>query len=138
MTRGPAGGTPPDPYRAMLRGALLGAVLTCPPLVAAGSVLAGSAGGLGALVGSAVVVIFSGSTLVVMGAARRLEPVLTLAVAMVLYSTKVGALLLLAPALRAGDWSHGWAAAAITAGTAAWSAGLVVAFRGLRLPVYRA
>jgi hypothetical protein len=125
-----------DPVAAMLRGALVGAVAASAPVVVVAAALDGAGTGLTALAGAAALAVFSATTLVVMGAARRLEPVATLALALGLYTTKASLVLL---ALGAGAWpAEGlrWAGAAAVAGVLGWTVGLVLAFGRLRLPVF--
>ena len=124
------------PLTALLRGAGRFAVGPVVPVLVVASAVSGRPGALGALVGAALVLAFSGSTLVVMRAARRVDPLMTLAVAMALYTTKASLLFVAAPVLREAALSRPWAAAAAVLVSAAWSAGLVRAFTRLRLPVF--
>ena len=124
------------PLTAMLRGAGWTALAPALPVAAAASLASGWAGLRGALAGAALVLAFSGSTLVIMRAARRVDPLMTLAVAMALYTTKASLLFVAAPLLREAALSRPWAAAAAVLVSAAWSAGLVRAFTRLRLPVF--
>lgn len=126
-----------EPCAQMLRGGLVAAAVAAVPLAVAGAAVSGSAGALGAAVGAAVVVAFSGSTLVVMGAARALSPVMTLAIAMAVYTTKVSGLLLVLPVMAAlAPDARWWLGIAGAAGSLAWSVGIIGAFGRLRLPVF--
>ena len=126
------------PLTAMLRGAGRSALAPVLPVLVAAAAVSGGPGLTGALVGAALVLVFSGSTLVVMRAARRVDPLTTLAVAMALYTTKASLLFVAAPVLREAALSRPWAAAAAVLVSAAWSVGLVRAFTRLRLPVFDA
>jgi ATP synthase protein I len=126
-----------DPYRAMLRGALVPTaavvlVATAAGLVLGGRVLAGAA------LGAAVVVAFFATSLLVMSAVRHAAPEMLLAAALSVYAAKVAVLGGLVFWLRDEAWLSPTAFAVTALACAvAWLAGQVRAFTRMRLPVWR-
>jgi ATP synthase protein I len=126
------------PFSATLRGAL---VPTLVAGVAASVVLAltrGVAGGVSALVGVAIAVVFFSSGLLLMDKlVRDRDPMLFMAVGMAIYFAQV--LLLLGVLVIAGrvESLDSWAAGvAMLVAVLAWQVGQVVAWRRARVPVY--
>ena len=126
------------PFSATLRGAMV-------PTLAAGAaatvVLAltrGIAGGVSALVGVAIAVVFFGSGLLLMDKlVRDRDPMLFMAVGMAIYFAQV--LMLLGILVIAGriESLDSWAAGvAMLVAVLAWQVGQVRAWRRARVPVY--
>jgi ATP synthase protein I len=130
-----------DTAAAMLRSALVPTVAVGAAAVAAGAVLAGSAGAWGAVLGAALVVVFFGLGLVVLGRCAGVDPAVVLLIALALYAAKVvligGAFVLLdsTGALRgfADDLALGLT---VIACTTAWTVGEMVGAARARQPVY--
>lgn len=126
------------PFSATLRGALV------PTLVSGGlativlALTRGVAGGVSALVGVAIAVVFFGSGLLLMDKlVRDRDPMLFMAVGMAIYFGQV--LLLLGVLLVAGkvESLDSWAAGvAMLVAVLAWQVGQVRAWRRARVPVY--
>lgn len=126
------------PFSATLRGALV------PTLVAGGlatvvlALTRGVDGGVSALVGVAIAVVFFGSGLLLMDKlVRDRDPMLFMAVGMAVYFGQV--LLLLGVLLVAGkvESLDSWAAGvAMLVAVLAWQVGQVRAWRRARVPVY--
>lgn len=124
-----------DPYRAMLRGALVPTAVVAAAGLAVGLVLGGRVLA-GTAVGAGVVVTFFGVTLLVMSAVRNAAPELLMAVAMSVYATKVAVMGALVFWLRDETWLSATAFAATAIACAvAWLAGQVRAFTRMRVPV---
>ena len=128
------------PFSATLRGALVPTLIAG---VAASVVLAltrGVAGGVSALVGVAIAVVFFSSGLLLMDKlVRDRDPMLFMAVGMAIYFAQV--LLLLGVLVVAGrvESLDSWAAGvAMLVAVLAWQVGQVVAWRRARVPVYDA
>ncbi|MDQ3629506.1 MAG: hypothetical protein M3419_11995 [Actinomycetota bacterium] len=108
-----------------------------------GAVLAGPTGLWGALAGGLIVLAFFSSSAFVLTRTQRLDPALTLLVAMALYLGKILALLVTLVALDAlgllGDPLHRTALAlAVVACTLTWSTAEVVTTLRRRQPIYDA
>ncbi|GAB3069907.1 MULTISPECIES: hypothetical protein [unclassified Phycicoccus] len=126
------------PFSATLRGALV------PTLVAGGvatvvlALTRGLDGGVSALVGVAIAVVFFGSGLLLMDKlVRDRDPMLFMAVGMAIYFGQV--LLLLGVLVVAGriESLDSWAAGvAMLVAVLAWQVGQVRAWRRARVPVY--
>lgn len=74
---------------AMLRGAVVPSAVVSAVCVAVSAATVGSTGLWGALFGVALVTVFFTLSLYVLGATRKLDPVVTLMIAMALYAAKV-------------------------------------------------
>ena len=124
-----------DPYRAMLRGALVPTLVVAVVALAVSGVLGGRAVA-GAALGAVLVVTFFGLTLVAMRAARRVAPEMLLGVALALYATKIAVLGGAVFWLRDQPWLSPTALAATAFACAAtWLAGQVVGFARMRVLV---
>lgn len=124
-----------DPYRAMLRGALVPTLAVAVVALAISATL-GSRVLTGSALGAVLVVTFFGLTLVAMGAARRIAPEMLLGVALALYSTKIAVLGGVVFWLRDQPWLSPTALAATAfACAAAWLAGQVAGFTRMRVLV---
>ena len=124
-----------DPYRAMLRGALVPTLVVAAVDVAVSAPL-GERPLTGSVLGAALVVAFFGVTLLAMRAARRVAPELLLGIALALYSTKIAVLGGAVFWLRDQPWLSANALAVTAFGCAvAWLAGQVVGFTRMRVLV---
>lgn len=124
-----------DPYRAMLRGALVPTLAVAGVALAVSGVLGGRAVA-GAALGAVLVVTFFGLTLVAMRAARRVAPEMLLGVALALYATKIAVLGGVVFWLRDQPWlSPSALAATAFACATAWLAGQVAGFTRMRVLV---
>jgi len=88
----PRGDSPASTY--MLRGAAVPSLLVSLGCVGVATATRGDTGLWGSLVGASLVYVFFGTSLLVLGATRTIEPVLALLVALGLYTAKVIALAL--------------------------------------------
>lgn len=104
--------TADDPYLAMLRGPLLPTAVAALATVAVCWWLQGSEGLLGAALGAVVTVAFFATSLLVMSRTARAAPHHVMAVALLTYVTKIGALGLLLVLLMDAAWLSGEAFAA--------------------------
>lgn len=135
--RTPARATAPAEHRTrMLLTSLVGVAISI-----GGAVLAGPTGLWGALAGSLIVLAFFSSSAFVLTRTQRLDPALTLLVALTLYLGKVLALLAVLVLLDSlgllGDPLHRMALAlAIVACTLTWSTAEVVTAMRRRQPIY--
>jgi ATP synthase protein I len=130
-----------DTAAGMLRGALLPTLATGAICAAVAGVAAGTDGVVGAVIGLALVVVFFGLGLLILGRSVRLEPVLVLLVALGLYAAKVvliGGSLLLIDASGLLDGIADSMALGVTAilCTLAWTTGQIVGAARSRLPLY--
>lgn len=127
--------TADDPYAAMLRGAGYPALVASAGAVAVCAVL-GVPELLGALIASAVVLVFFASTLLVLRAFRDVAPAMVLGLAMLTYTTKVAVIGAAVLSLRDASWLSG-TAFAVTALVVAvvWLAGEVRGFARARVLV---
>ncbi|MGD6622080.1 hypothetical protein VWX78_22665, partial [Xanthomonas citri pv. citri] len=87
--------TAQDPYLAMLRGPLLPTVVVAAVVCTAATVVAGSEGLAGSLLGVVVTVASFATSLIVMSRTARAAPHNVMAVALLTYVTKIGLLGLL-------------------------------------------
>ncbi|WP_433160526.1 hypothetical protein [Kribbella sp. CA-247076] len=136
-----AGQATRHPALAMLRGALVAALVVGVNAAAVSTVAAGLAGLWGALLGLLMVVIFSGAGLLALHLSRRTTPTMQLAVAMASYTGRIaifGGLLALALSSD-GLAEHvnltvlGISALVVVMG---WMAGEIWAWSRLRVPIY--
>jgi len=121
----------------MLRMSLLASAVAAVVLLVVGWSVSGPSAALAAVSGAGAVVVFSGTTLVVMGLARHLDPPMQLGVAMAVYTTKAGLLFVALPALsRVGDAELRWVGASVVVGVVAWTSGLLVGAVRARQTIY--
>jgi len=121
----------------MTRGALVAAALVLVPLLPLALLLGGPRGLLGAAAGVALVVAFAGSTLLLMHLVRRADPTLQMGVALTVYATKAGLLLVALPLAAAADGAvQRWGALGVAAAVLAWTSGLLVGTVRARQLVY--
>jgi ATP synthase protein I len=130
-----------DHVSALLRGALVPTLVVAAPVTGASAVLAGRPGALGALVGAAVVVVFSGAGLLAVRAARGAAPSVLLVVALGSFLARVilfGLALQAANAIEDLDTvlHRGATVVGVVSCVIAWMAGEIWAFRRLRVPTY--
>lgn len=131
-----------DTASAMLRTALAPTLLVGGVATAVGGVLTGAAGVWGGLIGLALVVVFFGLGLVVLGRCAGVDPALVLLIALGLYAAKVvligGVFVILdsTGALR-GFADHLSLGVTAIACTLAWTVGETVGAVRAREPVYR-
>ncbi|SFH35884.1 ATP synthase protein I [Actinopolymorpha cephalotaxi] len=130
-----------DRVTPLLRGALLPTLVVAALVVAASTVVAGSRGLVGASVGAAVVLVFSGVGLLAMRAVRTMYPEVVLLVAVGSYFVRVvifgGLLAILGTVDGIDDVLNRTATAlAVLACVATWLAGELRAFVRMRQPIY--
>ncbi|HZO65192.1 MAG TPA: hypothetical protein VFB74_09325 [Kribbellaceae bacterium] len=136
-----AGQATRNPALAMLRGALLAAVVVGVNAAAVAGVASGADGVWGALLGLLMVVLFSGLGLLALHASRRTSPTTQLAVALGSYTGRIavfGALLGLALSSEWLDENVDLTALGITALVVVmgWMAGEIWAWTRMRIPIY--
>jgi len=91
----------------ILRGAAVPTLLAGAAAVAAGGLLAGAQGVVGAALGALVVLLFFGISILAVSYAARTSPQLLMPVAMFTYLVKVFAMLGLIALLRDASWMNG-------------------------------
>jgi hypothetical protein len=136
-----AGQATKHPALAMLRGALVAALVVGVNAAAVSTVAAGVPGLLGALLGLLTVVVFSGAGLVALHLSRKTSPTMQLAVAMASYTGRIAIFGgLLALALNSDGLARhvnltvlGLVAMVVVMG---WMAGEIWAWSRLRVPIY--
>ncbi|MEV0790956.1 hypothetical protein [Kribbella sp. NPDC050459] len=137
----PAGQATKHPALAMLRGALVAALVVGVNAAAVSTVAAGLRGLWGALLGLLIVVVFSGVGLLALHLSRKTSPTMQLAVAMASYTGRIavfGGLLAIALSSDSLD-EHvnltvlGLVAMVVVMG---WMAGEIWAWSRLRVPIY--
>jgi len=137
----PAGQATKHPALAMLRGALVAALVVGVNAAAVSTVAAGLRGLWGALLGLLIVVVFSGVGLLALHLSRKTSPTMQLAVAMASYTGRIavfGGLLAIALSSDSLD-KHvnltvlGLVAMVVVMG---WMAGEIWAWSRLRVPIY--
>jgi ATP synthase protein I len=136
-----AGQATRHPALAMLRGALVAAVVVGVNATAIATVADGAQGLLGALLGLLMVIVFSGLGLLLLHASRRTNPTTQLAVALGSYTGRValfGALLAVALGSDSLERNVNLTALGITALVVVmgWMAGEIWAWSRLRIPIY--
>jgi ATP synthase protein I len=125
-----------DPYRSMLRGAVLPTAATTALAVGVATAVAGVPALVGAGLGAALVAVFFGLSLLVLAAVRNIAPELLLGVALALYGAKVLVLGAAVLSLREATWLSPTAfAASAMACAVAWLAGQVRGFTRMRVLV---
>ena len=137
----PAGQATKHPALAMLRGALIAALVVGVNATAVSAVAAGLPGLWGALLGLLMVIVFSGAGLFALHLSRRTSPTMQLALAMASYTGRIavfGGLLAIALSSDSLD-KHvnltvlGLVAMVVVMG---WMAGEIWAWSRLRVPIY--
>lgn len=137
----PAGQATKHPALAMLRGALIAALVVGVNATAVSTVAAGVAGFWGALLGLLMVIVFSGAGLIALHLSRKTSPTMQLAVAMASYTGRIAIFGgLLAVALTSDGLARhvnltvlGVVALVVVMG---WMAGEIWAWSRLRVPIY--
>ncbi len=120
---------------AMLRGGALPTLVVGAAVAVAAAVAAGYAGLVGAVVGTALVVAFFGSGLLIARATARSSPAGVFVAATSTYVIKITFLALFLVVFRGTTlFDRRWLAAAALAGAGSWLAGEVRAFTRLRIP----
>ena len=128
---------PEPPFAAMLRGAVIPTVCTAPVIVLVAWSTRQTPGGLAALLGVSIAVVFFASGLYVMKRLTNANPVSILAGALAVYLGQVLFLGLVIFSLSGADWLDGKAfGLSVLAVALIWQLFQVVAFVRLRKPVY--
>ncbi|TDW14079.1 hypothetical protein [Kribbella kalugense] len=136
-----AGQATKHPALAMLRGALIAALVVGVNATAVSAVAAGLPGLWGALLGLLMVIVFSGAGLIALHLSRKTSPTMQLAVAMASYTGRIAVFGgLLAVALSSDALAAhvnltvlGLVALVVVMG---WMAGEIWAWSRLRVPIY--
>ena len=130
----------PDLVLPLLRGALLPALVAGALCALGAGILAGTRGVVGALIGLGVVVLFSGTGLLIMRAVRNTDPMITMMVGLFSYTVRIvlfGAAIMVLGALDTDSWLHrGSFVISVLLCVAAWIGGEIRAYTRLRIPVY--
>jgi ATP synthase protein I len=130
----------PDLVLPLLLGALPPALVAGALATIGAGVLFGWRGVVGALMGLAVVVLFSGTGLLIMRAVRNTDPMVTMMVGLFSYTVRIvlfGAAIMVLGALDTDSWLHrGSFVIAVLLSVAAWIGGEIRAYTRLRIPVY--
>ncbi|MFF0270903.1 hypothetical protein [Kribbella sp. NPDC004536] len=137
----PAGQATKHPALAMLRGALVAALVVGVNATAVSAVAAGLPGLWGALLGVLMVIVFSGAGLFALHLSRRSSPTMQLAIAMASYTGRIAIFGgLLALALNSDSLAKhvnltvlGLVAMVVVIG---WLAGEIWSWSRLRVPIY--
>ena len=126
-----------SPFAAMLRGAVFPMALTAPVIVSGFWIARQTRGGLAALLGVCVAVVFFASGLYVMKRVTNANPLSVLAGAMAVYLGQVIFLGLVIVSFSGADWLDGTAfGLSILAVALVWQLSQIRAFMLLRKPVY--
>ncbi|MEP7017992.1 MAG: hypothetical protein ABI899_08240 [Actinomycetota bacterium] len=126
-----------SPFAAMLHGAVLPMALTAPVIVSGFWIARQTRGGLAALLGVCVAVVFFASGLYVMKRVTNANPLSVLAGAMAVYLGQVIFLGLVIVSFSSADWLDGTAfGLSILAVAFVWQLSQIRAFMQLRKPVY--
>ncbi|HEY8822659.1 MAG TPA: hypothetical protein VIM49_12090 [Dermatophilaceae bacterium] len=126
-----------SPFAAMLRGAVIPMGLTAPVIVLGFWLTRHTRGGLAALLGVGIAVVFFASGLYVMKRVTNANPLSVLAGALAVYLGQVIFLGLVIVALSGADWLDGTAfGLSILAVALVWQLSQILAFIQLRKPVY--
>jgi ATP synthase protein I len=138
MTQPQASGpAQPPPCGAMLRGAVIPTVCTAPVIVLVFWLTRQTRGGLAALLGVSIAVVFFASGLYVMKRVSNANPLSVLAGALAVYLGQVIFLGLVIFSLSGADWLDGKAfGLSVLAVALVWQLFQVLAFIRLRKPVY--
>ncbi|GAA1544125.1 hypothetical protein [Kribbella lupini] len=137
----PAGQATRHPALAMLRGALVAAVVVGVNAAAVATVAAGLEGLWGALLGLLMVVVFSGLGLLALHLSRKTSPTAQLGIAMASYTGRIalfGGMLAIALNSQALDEAVNLTALGLSALVVVmgWMAGEIWAWSRLRVPIY--
>ena len=133
-TPGPA---PVPPFAAMLRATVVPMIATVPVVVAVFWIMRGSGGGLAALLGVVIAVVFLASGLYVMGRVTNANPISVLVGALAVYLGQVIFLGVVIFGFSGAHWLDGKAfGLSVLAVALIWQVCQVVAFMRLRHPVY--
>jgi ATP synthase protein I len=133
----PSGPAPGLPFAAMLRATVVPMIASVPVIVAAFWVTRGSRGGLAALLGVLIAVVFFASGLYVMGRVTHANPLSVLAGALAVYLAQVIFLGVVIFTFSGADWLDGKAfGLSVLAVALIWQVCQVVAFVRLRQPVF--
>ena len=125
------------PFAAMLRGALIPMICTTPVIVLVFWITRQTRGGLAALLGVFIAVVFFAGGLYVMKRVSNANPISVLAGALAVYLGQVIFLGLVIFSLSGADWLDGKAfGLSVLAVALIWQLSQVVAFVRLRKPVY--
>ena len=138
MNQSQAGGPEhSSPFAAMLRGAVFPMALTAPAIVLGFWMARQTRGGLAALLGVCVAVVFFASGLYVMKRVTNANPLSVLAGAMAVYLGQVIFLGLVIVSFSSAEWLDGTAfGLSILAVAFVWQLSQIRAFMQLRKPVY--
>jgi len=138
MTQAQASGPAPvPPFAAMLRATVIPMVATVPVIVAVFWITRQTRGGLAALLGVSIAVVFFASGLYVMGRVTNANPLSVLAGALAVYLGQVIFLGVVILTLSGVHWLDGTAfGLSVLAVALIWQMCQVVAFMRLRQPVY--
>jgi ATP synthase protein I len=138
MTQAHAPGpVPVPPFAAMLRATVVPMVASVPVIVAVFWVTRASRGGLAALLGVSIAVVFFASGLYVMGRVTNANPISVLAGALAVYLGQVIFLGVVILTLSGVHWLDGTAfGLSVLAVALIWQVCQVAAFMRLRKPVY--
>ncbi|GAB3413566.1 hypothetical protein GCM10027569_32880 [Flindersiella endophytica] len=124
----------------LLRGALLPALVAGALVTLGAGILSGTRGVAGALIGFAVVVLFSGTGLLIMRAVRNTDAMITMMVGLFSYTVRIilfGAAIMVLGAFDTDSWlQRGSFVISVLVCVAAWIGGEVRAYTRLRIPVY--
>ena len=135
----PPASLPPQgpPFAAMLRGALIPMLCTVPVIVLVFWITRQTRGGLAALLGVSIAVVFFAGGLYVMKRVTNANPISVLAGALAVYLGQVIFLGLVILVLSGADWLDGQAfGLSVLAVALIWQLSQVVAFMRMRKPVY--
>ena len=125
--------SPQDPYRAMLVGGSVPALVVAVAAVVVFTVVQGGLGAAGAVTASVLAVVTFAASMLVLSRVRNLEPVIVLGIAMVSYMTVVLLLGLFLVLFRDATWLSPVAfAVSACAVSLAWTVGIIVAFTRVR------
>lgn len=130
-----------DSLMSLLRGALLPTLAVGGLAIVASTVVAGMTGLVGAALGVVLVVAFFSASILVLRAARGVEPVMFLAVALTVFALKVLALALVLGVLMRTGWldeviHRGALGGTIIATALIWIAAETRSFVTMRAPIY--
>jgi ATP synthase protein I len=128
---------PAAPFAAILRATVIPTAAAVPVIVAVFWITRGSRGGLAALLGACIAVVFFASGLYVMGRVTNANPLSVLAGALAVYLGQVIFLGVVILTLSGVHWLDGTAfGLSVLAVALIWQLCQVVAFMRLRQPVY--
>ncbi len=138
MTQAHASGPAPGPpFAAMLGATVIPILATVPVIVAVFWITRAARGGLAALLGVSVAVVFFASGLYVMGRVTNANPLSVLAGALAVYLGQVIFLGMVILTLSGAHWLDGTAfGLSVLAVALIWQVSQVAAFLRLRQPVY--